>query len=88
MKCARGGAEGWRLFLDELGGLSLDLQPKLLRALAGGQVKGVGASSFEPMDVRLVAATSLCRPGQPRCAIAPVQAEWHVPTGRAASAAH
>jgi DNA-binding NtrC family response regulator len=45
------------LFLDELGELPIDLQPKLLRALAERQVKRVGGASFEPIDVRLVAAT-------------------------------
>jgi DNA-binding NtrC family response regulator len=50
-------ANGGTLFLDELGELPLDLQPKLLRALSEKQVKRVGATSFEPIDVRVVAAT-------------------------------
>ncbi len=50
-------ADGGTLFLDELGELPLDLQPKLLRALAERQVKRVGGSSFEPIDVRVLAAT-------------------------------
>ena len=50
-------ANGGTLFLDELGELPIDLQPKLLRALAERQVKRVGGISFEPIDVRLVAAT-------------------------------
>jgi DNA-binding NtrC family response regulator len=45
------------LFLDELGELPLDLQPKILRALAERHVKRVGATAFEPADVRIVAAT-------------------------------
>jgi len=45
------------LFLDELGELPIDLQPKLLRALSERQVKRVGGSSFEPIDVRVLAAT-------------------------------
>jgi DNA-binding NtrC family response regulator len=45
------------LFLDELGELPLDLQPKLLRALSERQIKRVGGSGFEPIDVRVVAAT-------------------------------
>jgi DNA-binding NtrC family response regulator len=45
------------LFLDELGELPVDLQPKLLRALSERQVKRVGGSSFEPIDVRVLAAT-------------------------------
>jgi DNA-binding NtrC family response regulator len=50
-------ANGGTLFLDELGELPIDLQPKLLRALAERQVRRVGGSAFEPIDVRLVAAT-------------------------------
>jgi len=50
-------ANGGTLFLDELGELPVDLQPKLLRALAEGQVKRVGASAFEKLDVRVIAAT-------------------------------
>jgi DNA-binding NtrC family response regulator len=45
------------LFLDELGELPLELQPKLLRALAERQVKRVGGNTFEPIDVRVLAAT-------------------------------
>jgi DNA-binding NtrC family response regulator len=45
------------LFLDELGELPLELQPKLLRALAERQVKRVGGNAFEPIDVRVLAAT-------------------------------
>jgi DNA-binding NtrC family response regulator len=50
-------AHGGTLFLDELGELPLELQPKLLRALSEKEVKRVGASSFEPIDVRVLAAT-------------------------------
>jgi DNA-binding NtrC family response regulator len=50
-------ANGGTLFLDELGELPLELQPKLLRALAERQVKRVGGSTFEPIDVRVLAAT-------------------------------
>jgi DNA-binding NtrC family response regulator len=50
-------ANGGTLFLDELGELPIDLQPKLLRALAERQVKRVGGTAIEPIDVRLVAAT-------------------------------
>jgi two-component system, NtrC family, response regulator GlrR len=45
------------LFLDEIGELELDLQPKLLRVLERRHVKKVGATSYEPVDVRIVAAT-------------------------------
>jgi DNA-binding NtrC family response regulator len=50
-------ADGGTLFLDELGELPIDLQPKLLRALSERQIKRVGGSAFEPIDVRVLAAT-------------------------------
>jgi DNA-binding NtrC family response regulator len=56
-KGALAEANGGTLFLDELGELPLDLQPKLLRALAERQIKRVGGSTFEPIDVRVLAAT-------------------------------
>ncbi len=56
-KGALAEADGGTLFLDELGELPIDLQPKLLRALAEKQVKRVGGSAFEPIDVRVLAAT-------------------------------
>ncbi len=45
------------IFLDELGELPVELQPKLLRALSEKQVKRVGAQHYEPVDVRVIAAT-------------------------------
>jgi DNA-binding NtrC family response regulator len=56
-KGALAEADGGTLFLDELGELPSELQPKLLRALSEKQVKRVGSSSFEPIDVRVLAAT-------------------------------
>jgi len=56
-KGALAEADGGTLFLDELGELPLDLQPKLLRALSEKQVKRVGGSTFDPIDVRVLAAT-------------------------------
>ncbi|MEM9694377.1 MAG: sigma-54-dependent Fis family transcriptional regulator, partial [Myxococcota bacterium] len=50
-------AEGGTIFLDELGELPLEVQPKLLRALAERRIKSVGGSSYRPFDVRIVAAT-------------------------------
>ena len=45
------------IFLDEIGELPLDLQPKLLRTLELGEVKRVGASRPLTVNVRIVAAT-------------------------------
>jgi two-component system, NtrC family, response regulator GlrR len=51
-------AHGGTIFLDEIGELSLDLQPKLLRALERKEVKPVGSNFYRPADVRVVAATN------------------------------
>lgn len=56
-KGALAEADKGTLFLDELGELPLELQPKLLRALSEKQVKRVGGSTFDPIDVRVLAAT-------------------------------
>jgi transcriptional regulator with GAF, ATPase, and Fis domain len=50
-------ADHGTIFLDEIGELPVDLQPKLLRVLELGEVKRVGASRPVSVDVRIVAAT-------------------------------
>jgi formate hydrogenlyase transcriptional activator len=46
------------LFLDEVGDIPLDLQPKLLRALQKKSFERLGGTKTIPIDVRLVAATN------------------------------
>lgn len=46
------------LFLDEVGDIPLELQPKLLRALQEKSFERLGGTKTIPIDVRLVAATN------------------------------
>ena len=50
-------ANGGTLFLDEVAELPLPMQVKLLRAIQEKRVRKVGATTEEPLDVRLICAT-------------------------------
>src|SRR5580658_6796888 len=50
-------AEGGTIFLDEIGELPLDVQPKLLRFLENGEVFPLGDKRPQTVDVRVVTAT-------------------------------
>lgn len=51
-------SNGGTIFLDEIGELSLDLQPKLLRALEQRSIKRVGGDKQLKVDVRVICATN------------------------------
>ncbi|MFH1983468.1 MAG: sigma 54-interacting transcriptional regulator [Pseudomonadota bacterium] len=51
-------ANGATLFLDEIGELPLDLQPKLLQVIQNGEFERLGSSFTIKTDVRIIAATN------------------------------
>lgn len=61
VKSRRGAFEeatGGTIFLDEIGELPIDLQPKLLRALEQREIRRVGANLPTHIDVRVICATN------------------------------
>jgi two-component system response regulator AtoC len=51
-------ANGGSLFLDEVGDISLTIQPKLLRFLETGEFRRVGGTNLLTVDVRVLTATN------------------------------
>ncbi len=50
-------ADGGTFFLDEIGDISLELQPKLLRAVQEQEFERLGSTRTIQVDVRMIAAT-------------------------------
>ena len=51
-------ADGGTIFLDEIGEMPLELQPKLLRVIQEGEFERLGDAETKKVDVRIIAATN------------------------------
>ncbi len=51
-------AHGGTIFLDEIGDMPLNLQPKILRVLQENTVERIGGTSSSHVDVRIISATN------------------------------
>lgn len=51
-------ANGGTLFIDEIGELPMDMQPKLLRAIEKREIKPVGGDRRTKFDIRIISATN------------------------------
>jgi DNA-binding NtrC family response regulator len=51
-------AQGGTCFLDEIGGISANMQARLLRVLQEHEIRRVGGKDWSKVDVRVVAATN------------------------------